>query len=464
MDQLTALDAQFLYTQTDDNFNHITVLLNFDGPADDAASEVDSVALCGYLQHKLQHHSIYRRRLLRLPAELDYPYWVDDKDFNHEEHFAVYALSDPGDWRQLQEAISALHSQPMDMERPLWDVTIFTGVHCNGTHRKGFTIALRVHHVAIDGIGITKLLAYLTSPESPAPAQPNAATLPWKTMALKATTNRLRYSLKFGGSLYNSRSAISESAKHYLNTKPSERKIVPACRFNASVKGEKIFDVTRVEFSALNALRALHRGATVNDVVLAICAGGLRHYLAHHADLPPESLVAWVPVNARTTSGTDNTDSGNSISAFTAPIYTNIADPAARLAKIHAATQRGKAEKAGAGLLMDLTKCLPAAEQYLFARVLNATSAVASACNLFVSNVPGPAQPITFAGHQLESLFGLPPLGEGMGLFIATPSYNGNLYFNVISTENILPDIAFFMSCIQASFAEYQHALASRRN
>jgi len=61
-------------------------------------------------------------------------------------------------------------------------------------------------------------------------------------------------------------------------------------------------------------------------------------------------------------------------------------------------------------------------------------------------------------------MFGLPPLGEGMGLFIATPSYNGSLYFNVISTENILPDIEYFMTCIQASFADYQEKLASRQS
>ncbi|MEX1668090.1 wax ester/triacylglycerol synthase family O-acyltransferase [Zhongshania guokunii] len=464
MEQLTALDSQFLYTQTDDNFTHITVLLNFDGPADETESEVDGAVLCVYLQQKLQHHPIYRRRLMRLPAELDYPYWVDDKDFNHEEHFAVYGLNDPGGWRQLREAVSAIHSQPMDMTRPLWDVTLFTGVHCNGAHRNGFTIAMRLHHVAIDGIGITKLMAYLTSPESPAEALPTAAVLPWKTVAFNAASNRLRNSLKFSRSLYKSRSVISDATKHYLQTKPSERKSVPVCRFNTSVKGEKIFDVTRVNFSELNALRALHRGATVNDVVLAICAGALRRYLAHHAELPSQSLVAWVPVNARSTAGGNNTDSGNSISAFTAPIYTDIADPAARLAKIHAATQRGKADKAGAGLVLDLTKCLPATEQYLFSRALNASSAAASACNLFVSNVPGPAQPIKFAGHQLESMFGLPPLGEGMGLFIATPSYNGSLYFNVISTENILPDIEYFMTCIQASFADYQEKLASRQS
>ena len=462
MEQIKPQDAQFLYTETADNFNHITLLLNFDGPAEGEKKGVDYGALIKFLQLKLKPHPIFSQRLLRLPAELDYPYWVYDEEFEPDAHFTVTPLTVPGDWKALREEVCYLHSQPMDMHRPLWDITIFTGVNCNGSNKGGFTIVIRLHHVAIDGVGMVKLLASFASPisdvdESASLDESGVEEFSWSNAAGRAVKNRLRHSVDLGRTLLKSTDYVSDSARRFLRTKPSERPRVYPCRFNASVGGDKIFDVVSVDLKVLSALRGLHAGATMNDVILAICAGALRRDLEKHQELDSHSLVAWVPVNARGSGGAS--DTGNNLSAFTAPIYSNIADPIARLAKIVAATQNGKGGKTATGLLLSVTKNLPATEQYLFARAINATSAASSTCNLFVSNVAGPAQPISLAGHRLESLGGLPPLGEGMGLFIATPSYNGKLYFNVISTASILPDIEFFMECIEASFTEMKSKL-----
>lgn len=459
MEQIKPQDAQFLYTETDDNYNHITLVLNFDGPSGPSEKTVDCEELIAFIQKKLSPHPIYSHRLVRLPAELDYPYWLDDEEFEPDAHFSVIPLPAPGDWPQLRSAISALHSRPMGMNHPLWDVTIFTGVNSNGQNPNGFSIVIRLHHVAIDGIGIIKLLFNLAFPLTEEEAcidqtlTGNDYSLPWATVAKKVVSNRFRHSLDLSGALLKSTSFVKPSMKRYLKTKPSERQRVYPNRFNASVAGDKIFDVISVELKSLIALRSLYKGATVNDVVLSICAGALRRYLEEHGELSSHSLVAWVPVNARSGNGAET---GNNLSAFTAPIYSNIADPRVRLEKIVEATKKGKGEISSTGILLSVTKCLPATEQYLFAKAINATSAASSTCNLFVSNVAGPPQPINIAGHRLESVSGLPPLGEGMGLFIATPSYNGKLYFNVISTETILPDIAFFMECIQASFAEME--------
>ena len=463
MEQIKPQDAQFLYTETADNFNHITLLLNFDGPAEGDKRDVDYGAVIKFLQSKLKPHPIFSQRLVRLPAELDYPYWLEDEEFEPDAHFTVLSLTVPGNWKALREEVCYLHSQPMDMHRPLWDITIFTGVNCNGANKNGFTIVIRLHHVAIDGVGMVKLLASFATPVtdtdefSQAEVSDINNVLSWSDVAGRAVKNRFRHSVNLGRTLLNSRTLVGSSARRYLQTKPSERLRVFPTRFNTSVAGDKIFDVVSVDLKVLSALRTLYSGATMNDVILAICAGALRRYLEKHNELSANSLVAWIPVNARGSGGSG--DTGNNLSAFTAPIYSNIADPVARLAKIVTATQNGKSGKSAAGLLLNVTKNLPATEQYLFARAINATSAASSTCNLFVSNVPGPAQPISLAGHRLESLSGLPPLGEGMGLFIATPSYNGNLYFNVISTASILPDIDFFMTCIQESFSEMESKL-----
>jgi diacylglycerol O-acyltransferase len=465
MEQIKPQDAQFLYTETDDNFNHITLLLNFDGASEKSGGALDFENLKLFFQKKLKHHPVYCHRLVRLPAELDYPYWIVDELFEPDAHFSISPLPAPGMWPELRAATCDLHSQAMDMSRPLWDVTIFSDVNCNGEIKGGFTVAVRLHHVAVDGIGLLKILANMAMPLSEADEElddeisDDSAMMSWTNLAGRALKNRFRHTVNLAGTLLKGTSVVAPTARRFLKTKPSERMRVHPTRFNSSVGGDKIFDVINVDLKALIAMRSLYSGATVNDVVLAVCSGALRRYLQTHNELTSTPVVAWIPVNARSVASTGERDSGNNLSAFTAPIYTNIADPVARLAKIVAATQSGKGGSSAAGLLLNVTKCLPATEQYLFSRAINATSAASSTCNLFVSNVPGPAHSVHIAGHRLESLAGLPPLGEGMGLFIATPSYNGRLYFNVISTAAILPDIEFFMTCLQDSFAELQSVM-----
>ncbi len=101
-----------------------------------------------------------------------------------------------------------------------------------------------------------------------------------------------------------------------------------------------------------------------------------------------------------------------------------------------------------ARLMTDLTKHMPAATQVLAARLILTTGVAAGVCNLFISNVPGPQQQLYMNGAKQVGSYGLAPLGDGMGLFIATPSYNGKMSFNVISTREILPDISFFVQCL----------------
>ncbi|MCG8404678.1 MAG: WS/DGAT domain-containing protein, partial [Phycisphaerales bacterium] len=168
--------------------------------------------------------------------------------------------------------------------------------------------------------------------------------------------------------------------------------------------------------------------------------------------LPEDSLIGWVPINARG----DQDVSGNKITAMTTPIHSQIAKPLERLTAVMRSTQKSKAAQDGvsARLMTDITQHIPSTTQILVAKLVLDSGLQSRACNCFISNVPGPQIPLYMNGAKCLHTFGLAPLGEGMGLFIATPSYNGEMSFNVISTREILPDIDFFVQCLRDSFDE----------
>ena len=138
------------------------------------------------------------------------------------------------------------------------------------------------------------------------------------------------------------------------------------------------------------------------------------------------------------------------------PLRTDIADPLKRLAAIRDYTVEAKEAKAGvsARIMTDLSQHIPGATMAAVARILTSERFAVRGTNLFISNVPGAQVPLYLAGAQLVQQYGAGPLANNMGLFIATPSYNGQVGFSIISERAIMPDIAFFRTCIDESFAD----------
>lgn len=148
---------------------------------------------------------------------------------------------------------------------------------------------------------------------------------------------------------------------------------------------------------------------------------------------------------------------------MTTRIFTDIEDPVARLREITRTTKKSKEAKSGlsARLMTDLTQHVPAATQVLAGRLVLRAGMAPKVCNLFISNVPGPQTTLYMNGAKIMHSYGMAPLANGMGLFIATPSYNGEISFSVTSTREILPDIEFFMECLRDSLDDYREAVNS---
>lgn len=469
MDQLSGQDAQFLYLESENNLTHITSISIFDQTTVPGNEVVRFKDILQHVSSRLHMNPVFRRRLVRVPLELDFPYWVDDDHFDLEYHIRHGRLPEPGDWRQFCIHMARYHSRPLDMNRPLWEMYVVEGLdNIEGLPKGSYAIATKIHHAAADGAALSEFFGAMADIDNKGtPAVPlNSAKLSRSPMpslldmGVRAAWHTVRSPLGMIDAVMRSAPSIYRIAQDALSLRKEEKYRVPDTRFNGTVSPAKMFDGMQVPLGDFKPIRQLVPGCTVNDVILAICGGGLRKYLQHHGELPADSLIAWVPINGLGRPKTGNDDPGNNVTSMTAPIYTDTKDPVKRLQKVMAATQKSKAAKTGvsARVMTDLSKHVPAATQVLASRLVLRTRATARMCNLFISNVPGPQLPLYMNGALQVGHYGMAPLVDGMGLFIATPSYNGNVSFNVTSTREIMPDIHFFVSCLKESLEELNMA------
>jgi WS/DGAT/MGAT family acyltransferase len=456
MQQLSAQDAQFLYMESEDNLIHVTAVYIYD-PSTAPNGKVRFKDIIQHVESRLDASPIFTRRLVHVPFALDYPYWAEDENFDIEFHIRHGRLPDPGDWRQFCIHMARYHSRPMSMRRPPWEMYVVEGLdNVKGFPPGCYAIATKIHHAAVDGASATKFFGALSdidasgTPAFQAEAIEQAPRPSLPQMLARAVVNNATSPVRMFDTVLRNAPTLYQAFQNKFHP-DDDGAGVPNTRFNVPVSAHKMFDATVFDLADFKTIRQAVDGATVNDVVLAVASGGLRRYLQHHGELPDRSLVAWVPINARPRKDTDPGNGGNRITAMTTRIYTDIEDPLARLREITRTTRRSKEAKSGlsARLMTDLTQHVPAATQLLAGRLVLRAGMAPKVCNLFISNVPGPQTPLYMNGAKILHYYGMAPLANGMGLFIATPSYNGQISFSITSTREILTDIDFFMDCLR---------------
>ncbi|MEM6581666.1 MAG: wax ester/triacylglycerol synthase family O-acyltransferase [Pseudomonadota bacterium] len=467
MEQLSPQDSQFLYVESENNLTHVTFVSIFDPSTVPDGKSVGFDDIVRHIDERLGMNPLLKRRLVRVPLELDYPYWAEDPYFDLKYHLRNERLPEPGDWREFCVYMARYHSRPLNMHRPLWEMLVLQGLdNIEGIPKGGFAIATKIHHSAVDGAALVQFTYAITdsdnqgTPMLPADQfSPSAGRAPtWLEMTGRAAWNRLTSPARFGAALLRSAPTIYQAAQEAIGVGKAGARAhpVPHTRFNVELSPHKVFDATVFPLDDLKRIKRAVEGSTINDVVLTICGGALRTYLSKHNELPNEPLVACAPVNVRPGGSADTSTPGNHLSAMTTPIHTNIADPMERLNAIRASTEASKDAHSGlpVRLMTDLTQHIPAATQALASRFMVNSGWASKICNLLVSNFPGPQQPLFMQGAKTSGSYGLAPLGDGIGLFIATPSFDGNMTFNVTSTREIMPDCLFFVDCLEEAFKE----------
>ena len=469
MQQLSAQDAQFLYMETNKSLSHVTAVAILD-PATAPSGEVRFKQIIDHVQSRIHTSDIYQRRIYHVPLELDYPYWIDDEHFDIEYHIRHGRLPHPSDWRQFCIHLARFHSRPLDMQRPPWEMYVIEGLDNLPDIPKGcYAVATKIHHAAADGMMMLNFFNGLMDIDNQGN---NAASGKRRVtskrferptffqMSARGIISNLRAPMKVANTMMRYAPNMMKAARQNLGNTPDEpRPSIPHTRFNLETSPHRVFDSTQpIALDDCKPIRNAVAGATINDIVLCICAGALRKYLGHHKELPSESLRAYVPVNARASkTGADEADqAGNNITTISPLLYTNISDSIERLTAIQAETKEQKATRKGFStrLLTDITQHLPANTQQIAARLVMRSEMAGRMTNLCISNVPGPQLPVYMNGARAVRQMGLGPLADRMGLFIAVSSYCGNLVLSVTSCRRTMPDIDFFIQCIQDSFTE----------
>jgi diacylglycerol O-acyltransferase / wax synthase len=455
MQQLTGLDAAFLALETPVSTGHVGGVCLLDPSG--VKGSLDLATVTELLANRLPLVPVLRRKLLDVPLGLDQPYWVDDPDFDIEYHIREVALPRPGSDSQLAEQVARLHARPLDRRRPLWEMYLITGL------AKGrVAVYTKVHHAAIDGASGAELLTVLLdlSPEGrelPArtafrPARPPSrlsltaravGRLTWRPVQSVQIANELLRMLPtlapalspiIGGIL-----GLNRGDGSVIATTPGR---APATPFNRSITAHRRVAFRSVDLATVKMVKTTF-GVSVNDVVMAMCAGALRRWLDEHDALPEAPLVAMVPVSVRDAASKGSL--GNKVSAMLATLPTHLAEPEARLRSVHEATKIAKSQQAAIpqGLIENISEFAPPALTARAARVVFATGVLhrLPPFNLCISNVPGPNVPVYLGGAKLLAQYPVSVVTDGQGLNITLVGYLGQLHFGLVACRELVPDI-----------------------
>lgn len=463
MEQLSGQDATFLYLESARMPMHIGSVNIYD-PQTAPGGAVRFKQILDLIESRLHRARAFRQRLVEVPLALDYPYWIQDPDFDLEFHVRHIALPKPGDWRQLCIQAARLHARQLDVSRPLWEFYIIEGLdNVAGLPEGSYALLAKIHHSAIDGATGAEITAALhdLGPEGTvaAPDRPWVAEQPPTPLELLVRTygNNIRKPFQLMKVLSEAVPVFAETRRRLQRQELKSAGDVPKTIFNARVSAHRVFEGRDFDLADIKTIRKALPGATINDVVLAICGGAIRRYLLAHDALPAESLVAMAPVNVRVDN--EKGAGGNQVSALAVAIRTDIPDALERLAAVHAHTRDAKelSNAYGARLMTDINKHIPAATLALAGRLvtqMGVGNLISPLFNCVITNVPGPQVPLYMNGARLVTQYGLGPVGDSIGLFMPVLSYNGRLTISFTSCREIMPDPERFAACIEESFAD----------
>lgn len=472
MRQLSGLDASFLFLETPQMPMHVGALHLLELPSGYRGSYLR--ALRRHVAQRLPLLPVFRRRLWWMPLNLANPAWVDaEPDLAwHIVQIRLPRGAAGGDALQaLEEQVGLLHPVLLDRSRPLWKMHVFTGLAPAPDGRRRVGVYTQLHHAAVDGQAAVALANTLLD-----------ATPEPRTIEIVRSTRRKVFGLGMAemlrGALGNeiaqlsgivralpatvgtltgaARSAVAGSALFGLRKgRVSNFTLAPTTPFNVSVGAGRAFAALSLPLAELKAL-GKGLGATVNDMVLAVCSGALRRYLLSHGRLPKKSLIAAVPVSLRA-AGDRSSDNQASMSVIS--LGTHLADARARLVHVKAASAAMKSAMGSVKSILPTdypsigVPWLLEAATALVGRTRLADR-VGQVANVTISNVPGPSVPLYLAGARMLTNFPTSIIVHGMALNITVQSYDQSLDFGLMADALAAPDVKALADAIVVAFRE----------
>jgi len=466
-EQLSMLDTMFLeLEQLDESAHmHIGAALIFDPLPGGGIPEI--AELRDQMRARLGVLPRFAQQLSSAHAgPLTWLTWEPAQGFDLDTHVHHATLPTPGGDAELHDWLGDFWSHRLDRHRPLWEMTLLDGLQ-DGR----WALASKTHHCLVDGVGsfdIGKLLLD-ASPDAP-PPPPSAVPVPaggdehdeesthgqfWLSpgLVVRGTRAGVGAALHPRGSFERARAAVELIVRDEVIG-------APRSSLNGEMSGTRHFATVRLDLADVKAVRQ-HHGGTVNDVVLALCTGGLRHLLLARGDTLPEGgLRAQVPVNIR--SQDREHALGNELTSLFVELPVTEADALARYRRVMERSDELKAgsQRTGGKTIVDLADMGPPLAGELLARSMFGGTRM---FNLTITNVPGPPQRLYAFGAPLIEILPLVPLFAGHTIGIAAVTYAGQMVFGLNADQLAAPDVAVLAEGIERSFAELRPPKAKRR-
>jgi WS/DGAT/MGAT family acyltransferase len=444
---LSGLDGAFLHLETPATPMHVGSLHLFDRPPGYEGDFHQDVKRM--LSDRMHLAPVFRRRLAPMPLDFANPVWVDAGTVDLDFHVRRVRLPRPGTQAQLEASVAELHAILLDRDRPLWMLYVF-----NGLKTGDMAYYFKIHHAVLDGAaGVA--LAHAMFDVAPQPRE-----LPHPARSVPAR-------VKVPGIVGLAAAAFKHDAVQYLRLvrhlpdlvravagmvrsaggamRPPLRQnfaFGPKTPLNVTITGARAYAAVSLPLDTVKAIAASHE-ATVNDVVLTLCSGALRRYLAAHGGVPKKPLIATMPISLREAGNAEYTTQAT---LSLVNLATHVADPVRRLRAIRGAAGAMKvlARRARSLIPTDFPSIgvpwILGALASLYGRSRLA-DAIPPLANLVISNVPGPPLPLYAAGARMRAYWPVSIVEHGLGLNITVMSYAGTLGFGLTAARCAVPDV-----------------------
>lgn len=454
MQKLSFQDAFFLRAESSSCPFHVAALMVFKIP-DDAPRN--------YLRELAEQFGqigevwpVFTRKLAD-PSNLKNPHWVEADDYDYTDHVLHYRLPKFGKMNDLLSLIAHSHEQVLDRTRPLWQAHLIEGLP-----GKRFALYFKVHHALVDGVGGIKMIREMLTPDRngrllDCPQSKHTSRHHDK----ESLSDLVKHSID---AILRQSQAVSEASGMLANMgldsllgkkdRPQVPFSAPRTLFNNELGTRRRFVICELPIDGLHAI-GKHFGGTINDVLVSICGSALRSYLLELDALPERSLDAGLPVSIKGA----NASEGNQLSFIICPFVTDEADASKRLKRVIKITKKAKNDlahisAAGSENLATMTM-IP----FLMVSLTHSSQRVPPVFNAIVSNVPGAKNKLYLEGAELESLYPLSVVTDGMGLNITAISYNGKLCLGITAAPASEPHIECLNDKIRKGFDELNSAL-----
>ena len=466
MRSLVGMDAAFLSLETPTTPMHVGVALVLDPPEGRRSlfsPETRYAQIRRVIEQRLHLVAPFRQRAVRVPFGLHHPVWVDDPDFELDDHLSRASLPSPGGKAEMDAFVASVMSRRLDPDRPLWEMHVVEGLAGERT-----ALVAKVHHAILDGVsGASVLAAFLDlNPRSRVVALPQE----WQPGALPSNAQMLKHAASSlahqpGTTLTTLQAGVEAVADLGMHNRelsgrgeqaPPGFFSAPRTSFNGAVSNRKRFASLSVPLEDVKLVGSVFE-ATVNDVVLACVSGGLRLLLEARGEAIDRPLVAMVPVSTRPEG--EGEALGNQISGMLVSLASDIEEPVRRLDAIAESARVAKEqEKLHRGRFVgDLAQiALPALTTRLARAVAGARlfDKVRPPFNVTVSSVRGPDFSLFCAGSRVVDLFPVGPIAEGIGLNVTVFSYLDRVHFGLFACRKLLPELEELGTYVDDALAE----------